>query len=173
MFSVGKRMKLWALVALLVGVSMTAIVVAHQQAPESTCGNQPCVDASQADPQLNPGIEALRANYIERGYFWVFVEATRQKNGSIAYRVTPGDIYRFDHATVTGASDEWAKEFSSTLAMKPGDIYRPSLVKAWLDPLVKGRSLPFGAPAYVPKRITFNTDRENHTMSLVLEVSER
>lgn len=174
--SATKSIKILGVLVLAAGVSMTALVARRQRDQQPICGNQPCVETPPTDPQLAAGIAGLRERYVEAGYFWVFVGVQNDKNRVATYTVSPGDIYHFDGVTILGATNDWVTDFQKLLPLHSGDIYKPSIVKAWIDPLTQPRgsfSAPVAASLYAAKRLTINTDRQKHTISLVLEVAKR
>ena len=115
---------------------------------------------------------ALKDYFAEQGFFWAAVQPQKLSGGRWRYTVTPGEIYRFDRAVVVGANDNWSERFIKDLPLHAGEIFRPSLVRPWLDPLTQ----PGGGDSQVPyrmRKLTINTDRQKHLVSLVVEVTGR
>ena len=54
---------------------------------------------------------------------------------------------------------------------KEGGVCRPSAVKSLMAKVIKETGYP-GGTRYRPKRLTFNTDRYKHAVSLILEVTQ-
>ncbi len=167
MLSKAKLLRITAAALFLLGLCVTVLNFGGRQKGSFPCGDKPC----SGGPIEDGAASALKNYYTDQGYFWAVVQEDGSQKGKVHYTVLPGDIYHFDKAVIVGAPDAWAAEFLASLALRRGDVYRPVAVNTWLAPLKERGPLQPGFPEYQPRRITINTDRDSHTVSLVLEVA--
>jgi len=153
-----------AVAAVVTGVLLG--VWAKYRTRPAPCGQQPC-----GDPAASTAAAALKSHYMDQGYFWAQADPELLTDGKHRFTVTLGDLYRFDKLTILGASDDWIGRVSGSLPLKKGDIYRPSLARAWLDSVERPAANSLYAQ-YRPKKFEVDFDRERHLISLVLEVSK-
>jgi outer membrane protein insertion porin family len=80
---------------------------------------------------------AISTTYLSHGYLDAYLIATPTLDDTahtVAYTlaVLPGDVYHLKTVTPTGLSAEAQQEFNTAWQMKPGDIYNPSYVAAFI-----------------------------------------
>jgi outer membrane protein insertion porin family len=80
---------------------------------------------------------AISTAYLSHGYLDAYLTAPptlddTAHNVAYALAVLPGDVYHLKTVTPTGLSAEAQQEFITAWQMKPGDIYNPSYVAAFI-----------------------------------------